>query len=58
MKGFELGMPRSAPMPVIHGRRLAIQTSRQAWKAHRNLEQDNHEVPENGVAAIMADEFF
>jgi hypothetical protein len=60
MKGFELGMHPERTYDEFMAAGPAIFKHLPAgWKARIvTLEQDNHEVPENGVATIMADEFF
>jgi hypothetical protein len=60
MKGFELGMHPERTYDEFMAAGPAIFKQLPAgWKARIvTLEQDNHEVPEGGVATIMADEFF
>ena len=60
MKGFELGMHPERTYDEFMAAGPAIFKQLPAgWKARIvTLEQDNHEVPESGVATIMADEFF
>jgi hypothetical protein len=60
MKGFELGMhPQRTYEEFMAAGPAIFKQLPEGWKARIvTLEQDNHEVPENGVATIMADEFF
>jgi len=60
MKGFELGMhPQRTYVEFMAAGPAIFKQLPEGWKARIvTLEQDNHEVPENGVATIMADEFF
>ena len=60
MKGFELGMhPQRTYEEFMAAGPAIYKQLPKGWKARIvTLEQDNHEVPENGVATIMADEFF
>lgn len=60
MKGFELGMhPERSYDEFMAAGPAIFKKLPDGWKARIvTLEQDNLEVPENGVATIMADEFF
>ena len=60
MKGFELGLkPQHTYEEFMAAGEANFKHLPAGWKARVvTLEQDNHEVPEGGVATIMADEFF
>ena len=60
MKGFRARSEAAAHLRGIHGRRpRQFQEAAAGWKARVvTLAQDNLEVPEGGVATILADEFF
>jgi hypothetical protein len=60
MKGFQLGLhPKRTYDAFIAAGAANFKKLPPGWKARVViLREDNHEVPENGVATIMADEFF
>lgn len=60
MKGFELGLnPKHTYEEFMAAGAANFKHLPAGWKARVvTLEQDNHEVPEGGVATILADEFF
>jgi hypothetical protein len=60
MKGFELGLaPKQTYEQFMAAGPANFKKLPPGWKARIvTLQEDNHEVPEGGVAAIMSDEFF
>jgi hypothetical protein len=60
MKGFELGLkPQHTYDEFMAAGEANFKNLPEGWKVRVvELEKDNHEVPEGGVATIMADEFF
>ena len=60
MKGFELGLkPQHTYEDFMAAGEANFKKLPEGWKVRVvELEQDNHEVPEGGVATIMLDEFF
>jgi hypothetical protein len=60
MKGFQLGLePKQTYDEFMATGADNFKKLPQGWKARVvTLQEDNHEVPENGVAWIVADEFF
>jgi hypothetical protein len=60
MKGFQLGLePKQTFDEFMAAGPAAFKKLPPGWKARIvTLQEDNHEVPEGGVAAIMSDEFF
>ncbi|MFO1394141.1 MAG: hypothetical protein U1F09_10315 [Steroidobacteraceae bacterium] len=60
MKGFQLGLkPRLTYEQFMAAGPSVFKKLPPGWKVRVvTLKQDNHEVPENGVATIVTDEFF
>jgi hypothetical protein len=60
MKGFQLGLdPKQTYDEFIAAGPAAFKKLPPGWKTRVvTLQEDNHEVPEGGVAWIVADEFF
>jgi hypothetical protein len=60
MKGFELGLnPKISYEAFMAAGPANFKKLPPGWKARVvTLEQDNLEIPENGIAHIMSDEFF
>ena len=60
MKGFQLGLkPQHTYEEFMAAGPANFKKLPPGWKARVvTLEQDNHEVPEGGVATILSDEFF
>jgi hypothetical protein len=60
MKGFQLGLtPKLTYDQFMAAGAANFKQLPSGWKARVvTLQQDNHEVPENGVATILPDEFF
>ena len=60
MKGFQLGLkPQRTYEEFMAAGAANFKQLPQGWRARVvTLQQDNLETPENGVAAIMSDEFF
>ena len=60
MKGFQLGLkPQHTYEEFMAAGPAIFKQLPPGWKAHVvTLQQDNHEVPEGGVATIISDEFF
>jgi hypothetical protein len=60
MKGFQLGLdPKQTYSAFVAAGASNFKKLPPGWKARVVvLREDNHEVPENGVAAILSDEFF
>jgi hypothetical protein len=60
MKGFQLGLgPKQTYDEFLAAGPANFKKLPPGWKARVvTLQEDNHEVPENGVATILAEEFF